>query len=52
MIWPILWFMQFLAFLGAYFAHPDISALKHQAFQRGHMVECVGKTGYYWECEK
>lgn len=22
-----------------------------QAFDRGFMVQCVGKTGYYWECE-
>ena len=26
--------------------------IKQQAFDRGYMVECVGKTGYYWECEK
>jgi hypothetical protein len=22
-----------------------------EAFDRGLMVQCVGKTGYYWECE-
>lgn len=22
------------------------------AFERGYMVECIGKTGYYWECEE
>lgn len=26
--------------------------VKRQAFERGHMVQCVGKTGYYWECEE
>jgi len=26
--------------------------IKQQAFDRGYMVECVGKTGYYWECAK
>lgn len=20
-------------------------------FERGHMVQCLGKSGYYWECE-
>lgn len=25
--------------------------IKQQSFERGHMVQCVGKTGYYWECE-
>lgn len=23
-----------------------------QAFDRGYAVQCVGKVGYYWECEK
>ena len=22
----------------------------HQAYERGYMVECLGKEGYYWEC--
>jgi hypothetical protein len=22
-----------------------------EIFDRGFMVQCVGKTGYYWECE-
>ena len=26
--------------------------VKFQAFERGYMVECLGKTGYYWECEE
>lgn len=26
-------------------------AVKQQAFERGYMVECIGKSGYYWECE-
>lgn len=25
---------------------------KSYLFERGHMVQCVGKTGYYWECEE
>jgi hypothetical protein len=24
---------------------------KKEAFDRGFMAQCVGKTGYYWECE-
>lgn len=24
--------------------------IMQQAFERGHAVECPGKTGYYWEC--
>ena len=24
---------------------------KKEAFDRGFMVQCVGKTGYYWECD-
>ena len=23
-----------------------------EAFDRGHAVQCVGKAGYYWECEE
>ena len=23
----------------------------NQAYERGYMVECLGKGGYYWECE-
>lgn len=22
-----------------------------EAFNRGYAVQCLGKTGYYWECE-
>lgn len=21
-----------------------------QVYERGHAVQCLGKTGYYWEC--
>lgn len=23
-----------------------------QAFERGFAVQCLGKDGYYWECDK
>lgn len=23
-----------------------------QAYKRGHAVQCLGKTGYHWECEE
>ena len=29
----------------------DVSKHKQEAFDRGFMVQCIGKTGYYWECE-
>lgn len=25
--------------------------IEREAYQRGYMVECIGKSGYYWECE-
>jgi hypothetical protein len=25
---------------------------KQEAFDRGFMVECLGKSGYYWECDE
>ena len=24
---------------------------KQEAFERGFMFQCVGKSGYYWECD-
>ena len=30
----------------------SLERIKQQASDRGYMVECVGKTGYYWECAK
>lgn len=32
-----------------YYWHGAISP--KEIFERGHMVQCVGKTGYYWECK-
>ena len=29
-----------------------IRDFKQQAFDRGYMVQCIGKEGYYWECEE
>lgn len=26
-------------------------SVKTEAFERGHMVQCIGKRGYHWECE-
>ena len=25
--------------------------LMQEAYERGHAVQCVGKTGYYWSCD-
>jgi len=24
--------------------------VRQEAFERGYMVECLGKSGYFWEC--
>lgn len=29
----------------------QLTDLKKEAYNRGHMVQCLGKTGYYWSCE-
>lgn len=26
------------------------NATMQQAFERGYAVQCIGKTGYHWEC--
>jgi hypothetical protein len=26
--------------------------IRQEAFERRYMVQCIGKTGYYWECEE
>ena len=30
----------------------ELNAHKQEAFDRGFMIECVGKKGYYWDCEQ
>lgn len=27
------------------------TGLMKEAYDRGYAVECVGKEGYYWECD-
>lgn len=27
-------------------------AVMKEAYDRGHAVQCLGKEGYYWECEE
>lgn len=29
----------------------ELGSIKQEAFDRGYMVECLGKKGYYWDCE-
>lgn len=29
----------------------DSVVSKKELFERGLMVQCLGKEGYYWECE-
>lgn len=45
-VWGMVVLVWFLVYMG--WTPHDI---RKQAFERGHMVQCVGKTGYYWECE-
>lgn len=40
------------AILALWVMDARVKQIEQQAFERGHMVQCVGKTGYYWECEK
>ena len=30
----------------------SLDGYKQEAFDRGFMVECLGKSGYYWECDE
>ena len=38
-------------FVGSFLMDAAAFSHKKQAFDRGFMFQCVGKTGYYWECE-
>jgi hypothetical protein len=38
-------------FVGSFLIEAVAFSHKKQAFDRGFMVQCIGKTGYYWECE-
>lgn len=48
-----------LAFLTAGIAIGNLSGYDEateekmkEAFERGYAVQCVGKEGYYWECDE
>lgn len=28
------------------------NGMMKEAYDRGHAVQCLGKEGYYWECEE
>ena len=51
-------FFAFILFLVVFVAIPTSAYwegklnVMQEAFDRGYAVRCVGKTGYYWECEK
>lgn len=34
------------------FNDPGYDDAMQEAFDRGYAVQCVGKTGIYWECEE
>lgn len=44
-----LWATGFF-FLGIAFSYSSAEATMQQAFERGYAVQCIGKTGYHWEC--
>jgi hypothetical protein len=29
-----------------------LNEVMQAAYDRGHAVQCLGREGYYWECEK
>ena len=42
-----------LVAIGHLFGYVDATEQKmKEAFDRGYAVQCVGKEGYYWECEE
>lgn len=39
--------------MGYLFGDDDATKQKmKEAFDRGYAVQCIGKEGYYWECEE
>lgn len=45
----VWWFFGFCIFMsGAVFGYRE--ALK-DAYHKGHAVQCVGKSGYHWDCD-
>ena len=48
-----VWSMGFFLGMGAGHENGEIAgseATMQQAFERGYAVQCIGKTGYHWEC--
>ena len=43
--------LSFFLSVGVINAKRDLAYFKYQSFERGHMVQCLGKVGYYWECK-
>ena len=29
-----------------------VKPIMREAYERGHAVQCLGQTGYHWECEE
>jgi hypothetical protein len=57
-IWPSAVFGAVLAFLvlviplGLTIERNTRLTIMKEAFERGHAVQCLGKEGYFWECEE
>lgn len=48
-----VWSMGFSLGMGAGHENGEMAgaeATMQQAFERGYAVQCIGKTGYHWEC--
>ena len=43
--------ISFFLFAGVIGAKRELAYFKYQSFERGHMVQCLGKEGYYGECK-
>lgn len=50
---PALLFLVVGFVIGYLFGDDDATKQKmKEAFDRGYAVQCIGKEGYYWECDE
>ena len=53
-----LWLGTFVGLLGGIFIGMTLGSdltyneIMAEAHSRGYAVQCLGKTGYYWECDE
>ena len=51
-IFLVIFLCFFVFIIGVGVGLGETDHFKEEAFKRGYMIECLGKTGYYWECEE